>query len=545
VLPAVVLDQDHWKQDPTGAPGRAPRIEIVLGGDRRIIAEGAETAKLAILAGNRLIEEQNKQRLEIGEELIPLLTVPTQYLFRREAKKLGAFRKMICLKGLPAANRAFTALGAGLDTRALGERVEMGCWECNLKVILEYAELFDLLSPAARREAERLKVWLVFAIDCASRVVLGIAFSLSSNVDAVLNARAQIGMDKTGIAQSVGCRSPWNHRTGVQLLVADNGNEFTPVVVVTAEGALGESAKAATPAAMPQMKGTCERLFARCAARFQGTPGWTEFRQRLNKDFKPEKHAQLVLDEMVQLLIRFTVDVYHNSAHRGLGGQCPAEAWDELYQKRNIHPVASPSRRRVAFGISVSRVVGRHGVTVLGIDYQGEAIQTHFRDAGNVKVDVFVDPKDLSAVSVRIGEEFHVARPRRNVQLHGVSVEALIEARRTLRAKYAADLKLRESIVNDALEAARALFARTAYRATVVIKPLDGPRLDAEEQKLGIALQIEADASAEPGTPDRTFGVELEAFPVNAETPDQAPQKSAKSGRAPRAGTRFGKGSAS
>ncbi len=214
-----------------------------------------ENAKLAILADNSLIEEENKRRLEVGAELLPLLEVPTQYLFRREAKKLGAFRKMICSKGLPAATRAFTALGAGLDVRAIGERVEMDCWECNLKVILEHAELFDLLSPAGQRAAERLKVWLVFAIDCASRVVLGIAFSLSSNVDAVLNARAQIGMDKTGIALSAGCRTPWNHRTGVQLLVADNGKEFTSTSVVTAEAALGEAAKAATPAAMPQMKG--------------------------------------------------------------------------------------------------------------------------------------------------------------------------------------------------------------------------------------------------------------------------------------------------
>ncbi len=62
-----------------------------------------ENAKLAILADNSLIEEENKRRLEVGAELLPLLEAPTQYLFRREAKKLGAFRKMICSKGLPAA----------------------------------------------------------------------------------------------------------------------------------------------------------------------------------------------------------------------------------------------------------------------------------------------------------------------------------------------------------------------------------------------------------------------------------------------------------
>lgn len=46
--PAALLDQDHWKQDPVVVPDRAPRIEIVLGGDRRIIAEGAVDAEILL-----------------------------------------------------------------------------------------------------------------------------------------------------------------------------------------------------------------------------------------------------------------------------------------------------------------------------------------------------------------------------------------------------------------------------------------------------------------------------------------------------------------
>lgn len=46
--PAALLDQDQRKRDPAVVPDRAPRIEIVLAGDRRIIAEGAVDAEILL-----------------------------------------------------------------------------------------------------------------------------------------------------------------------------------------------------------------------------------------------------------------------------------------------------------------------------------------------------------------------------------------------------------------------------------------------------------------------------------------------------------------
>lgn len=461
---------------------------------------------------NKEVEALNKDRLAAGQDPLALLEVPTFHVFKREARKLTAFENAICSYGVTNAVRKFTSLGSGLDIRGIGERVEMDGWQCNLKTILEIADLFDALSPKARGEADRLNIWLIEAIDCASRVVLGMASSIRSNADAVLNARAQVGIDKTAIARSVGCKSSWHHLTGVQSLVADNGKEFTAVTVLAAEKALAEGAKVSTPAAMPQMKGTCESLFKRAAMKFRGTPGWSEMRQRLNKDFKAEEHAQLVLTELVALVIRDTVDIYHHTPHRGLNGATPAAMWDALYEKRNVHPPASPSRRRVAFGIRLERTIGRHGVTVLGTDYQCEAIQKHFQKKGNVKVQVAVDRWDLGAVSVLIGTEFYVARPRRNINLRGVSIEALLEARRVLKARHDAKAKLTETIVNDALAHAQALFAQTAYRATIVLRPLTNVQLDALERGLGMSLVIEGDESLDPGALDRTFLIAAESF---------------------------------
>ncbi len=46
--PAALLDHDHRKQDPAALLDRGSRIEIVLGADRRIIAEGAVDAEILL-----------------------------------------------------------------------------------------------------------------------------------------------------------------------------------------------------------------------------------------------------------------------------------------------------------------------------------------------------------------------------------------------------------------------------------------------------------------------------------------------------------------
>ncbi len=291
--------------------------------------------------------------------------------------------------------RRFTSLGSGLDIRGIGERVEMDGWECNLKVILEHAGLFDALSPKARGEAARIKVWAVYAIDCASRVILGVAFSIRSHADAVLNARSQIGIDKTHIARAAGCQSSWHQLTGVQCLVADNGKEFTAATVLAPKRASPKAPRSPLGSDASDEGHVRKLLQAQCDE-VPGPAGLDRNAPAPEQGLQAEEHAQLVLAELVRFMIRDIVDVYHNTPHRGLGGSSPALAWEALYEKRNVHPPASPSRRRVAFGTRIERVIGRHGITVLGNDYQSEAIQKLFQARGNITVQVALDRWDLA-----------------------------------------------------------------------------------------------------------------------------------------------------
>lgn len=462
-------------------------------------------------------EKESAARQLSGASALPLEAVPSLKIFKKAIKLAGGpFADEVRRRGMVAAERRNRPLGTGLIVNTIGERVEMDTWQCNLKIILEYAPLFDFLSPAKRKALERVKVWLAVAIDCASKNVLGVAFSMTSKADAVLRARAMIGVDKTDIARSAGAGCAWTQRTGVYQLISDNGKEFQSVVVIHAEEMLRESTKGATPAARPEFKGMCERFFRTIADRYRGQPGFTEKRQSLNPDFDPAAHAQLVLDELVRLLIHYIVDEYHNKEHRGLGLQTPAMAWAEK-SKRGCHSPAPNSRRRVAFGVRLNRKLGRHGVTVLGIDYQSAELQAHFREHGGIKVLTHVDPLNLGGVTVQLGSVFYTAKPRRNVRLEGVTADAWAEAQRLLRLSLKEELTATEGIVNASISHSMALFAGTAYRATIALQGWSAEDLLAREKALGAQLHIIDSASSGAGAIAHSGGLAVETYPVGGD----------------------------
>lgn len=482
----------------------------IVGAHKRLKAE--------VYKHNQWLKQENASRQLRGASALPPEKAPSIKIFRKAIKLAGGpFAEEVRKRGIVAAERRNRPLGTGLIVNTIGERVEMDTWECNLKIILEYAPLFDLLSPAKQKALERVKVWLAIAFDCASKNVLGVAFSMTSKADAVLRARAMIGVDKTDIARSAGAQCAWTQCTGVYQLISDNGKEFQSVAVIHAEEMLRESTKGATPAARPEFKGMCERLFRTIADRYRGQPGFTEKRQRLNPDFDPAAHAQLVLDELVKLLIRYILDEYHNSNHRGLFQQTPAMAWAEK-SKRGCHSPAPASRRRVAFGVRIDRKLGRHGVTLLGIDYQSAELQDHFRKHGDGKVRIHVDPLNLGGVTVQLGGVFYTAKPRRQLRLEGVTAEALAEAQRQLRLRLKDELTATEGIVNASISNSMALFAGTAYRATIALKGWSAGELLVREKALGTPLRIIESASTSAGAVDRSNGLAIETFPVGGDS---------------------------
>lgn len=117
-------------------------------------------------------------------------------------------------------------------------------------------------------------------------------------------------------------------------------------------------------------------------------------------DYDAEVEASVVFHQAAELLMRFVVDVFHNTPHEGLNGETRRQAWDRLNKFYKPAPPLSSRLRRSIFGITVRRKISRSGIRVLGIRYSSSKLQKLFRES-EIEVEVRIDRFDLGAISVR------------------------------------------------------------------------------------------------------------------------------------------------
>ncbi|QCO57856.1 hypothetical protein EOK75_19590 (plasmid) [Pseudorhodobacter turbinis] len=84
-----------------------------------------------------------------------------------------------------------------------------------------------------------------------------------------------------------------------------------------------------THAGVPGMRGTGERIFGTLSTDLMPRLVGRTFSNSIERgDYKSEKRACLNAEDVAFVLVRWVVDIYHNSPHEGLGGRTPLEQWD-------------------------------------------------------------------------------------------------------------------------------------------------------------------------------------------------------------------------
>ena len=112
--------------------------------------------------------------------------------------------------------------------------------------------------------------------------------------------------------------------------------------------------------------------------------------------------AALTRDDLTFALVRWAVDVYHDSPQDDLGGQTPRARWQELVETRGVGPAPDMRTRRLVFGTALERVAGPAGIQVLGIRYQSAALQQWLFRAGEAEktVELRWFPADIGMIEV-------------------------------------------------------------------------------------------------------------------------------------------------
>jgi putative transposase len=154
--------------------------------------------------------------------------------------------------------------------------------------------------------------------------------------------------------------------------------------------------------AHPELKGAIERMFRTLnQGLFHQLPGTVFSNPDERGEYAAEKLAALDLETLTQVLVKWIVDVYHNTPHRGLAGRTPLEVWSEEAQQRIIELPAYPHQLDTMVGHATTRTLFHYGVEFDSLRYDSHILQVaRQRRGGYPEVQIRAYEHDVGYIDV-------------------------------------------------------------------------------------------------------------------------------------------------
>ncbi len=436
------------------------------------------------------------------------------------------------------ARNMFRAVTGGVpDLERPMQRVEADDWSTHLHTLAIETRLWEWIRPELRDQADKVRATLSAAICCTTRVLTATVLSLDK-AGSTHNTRTLLRMmfsDKTRIAQYVDCNTPYEYRGNTDAFVFDEGSPYANAEILAICDAVGTPPKC-PQAEMPRQRGRIERSFQtldiRCIARFAGR---AFSNPAVRGKYEAQARACVTVLELAALILRFIVDVYHNSPHAGLGGETPRACWLRISKKCPPRSPPGPAQIRVAFGEDFEATLQASGIEIFGNWYQSREVQELFAQEGNIKVTVRVDSEDLAAISLRRpGGWLTVLGPD---VMKGISVAVWDAALAAVRRENQDLQNLLKPVAHRAIAFAKMADEETRKRLSILYRPMSGDDLRRARERLNVGVVYRSEGGPAPAGPidilaDRT---PVRGLAPGADTPaPEAPPKTATPASKPR-----------
>lgn len=278
-----------------------------------------------------------------------------------------------------------------VKVKELLERVEIDHTPVDLLVVCEVTRMM-LGRP-----------WLTLVIDRFSRMILGfyISFHAPSAYSVLYALRMSILPKDELLAGIQGIKNSWPARGLPKLIAVDNGMDLH-------SNAVDEFALEAAiellycGAAHPELKGAIERMFRTLSHDlFHQMPGTVFHNIDARGDYPSEKTAAIDIGQLTTILIKWIVDVYHCTPHRGLQGRTPLQVWQEHEAKSEFELPAYPHQLDLIVGEIATRTVFHYGVEYDCIRYNSTILGSLIeRNRRGPEVQIRVYEHDVSYIDV-------------------------------------------------------------------------------------------------------------------------------------------------
>ena len=307
--------------------------------------------------------ELNKVRQQAGLEAIK---PPCFKKFSARIDAMPKFAVVAGRKGIEFASRLFHPSSGGLQTFRPGERVEFDEFNVHLHTIAEDTALWALLPDDIKVRIARGRWWASAAMDHASRYWLGLRLVRQPSTLSALATLSMVISDKGVYADAVGALSPWNGAVVPFIPATDSASWNTGAFQ---DALLGVGGMPLVPTTgLPQLRGELERSFRTCDTRLLTRFSGRAFGDIVKLgDYPAEARASITDEQLAWILVRYVVDIYHNTPHEGLNGQTPANAYARGVDKYGLLPLPDNHVRRNVFGLKLKRTLRPTGVRVLNL----------------------------------------------------------------------------------------------------------------------------------------------------------------------------------
>jgi putative transposase len=405
---------------------------------------------------------ENKRRAAEG---LPTLRVPGRDAVRGFIRRIDTFSVLIARYGVERALQKMRPVKDGVQVSRPFERVEMDEQKIDLISILAQSGLLELFTTEELNMLGLLdrkkRWWLVLAIDCRTRCILGMTLTCNPRASAALKCLRMVVSDKGQFADRVGALAPWSIAGRPETLVTDNGAAFKARVFTSACTDLGITAIQAIGGA-PGMRGRVERVFGTLSTTLMSRLAGYTFSNVLDRgDVEAENRACIQLEDLCIALVRWGVDVYHNAPHEGLGGLTPLQQWEADLREGNVplHTVPNTRSKHIALGVGLSRMLQKDGIRVMNVQYHSRALAEFFFKHGKQSLEVRWNEEDLGTIEVNFDGGWQTV-PSSVDAFRGVHASNWLKACRSLKATDPKRKEWEADVVAQAIRDIEAMNAR-------------------------------------------------------------------------------------
>ncbi len=444
----------------------------------------------------------------------------------------GSLEKAFRGKGPDWLLRNQLITGMGLYVERAGQIVMIDEYEADLMSIIPFEYLVHWLGESKVKalgitgDAPR-RVILSVMIDAFTGCILGLQIGLTADQDLARRTFMMAMMNKTEIAAACGAERAWDKFLRPEKVLHDSGN---PYLAAETERmcAMLRIDKISAPKAKAFIRGLMERLFRTIHEKLLARiPGKTFSNPVKRGEYDSEAEAILTIDDLVQVLIVWVVDIYHNSPNLGRDGHTPSDLWrHEMSVGIGCRPVPGLRVLTHVFGTTLSRKAQGAGIRIMHANYSSEdfarlllryptrAFRVRWWEENMSEAQVEVEPRQWMPLEVMdprarglsvdewmlVLKRAHVERDPEAAAIRrraGDKIDEQIEDRIATRRKIRRKMMTEERLLEAEEQALRYFVTPTTQITSEQVHGLYGVPVGAQHDEDGV-VQESSPAASEP-----------------------------------------------